>query len=162
MAPQDASERWNKNQLTETDDVEPKQKELEGVINPIMMNVQLAGKGEFEAEHKELEGVINPNLSISESIVEQLVDRVVDVPGVSQRRARTIQRVEKTGRVSHVQYNDKVVNVPAVTRRLVPAVQAVQKAVEVAVQTHPAVTLERKSLTFAQFMGRPCDPYVLP
>ena len=79
-----------------------------------------------------MEGVLNTKLSISECVVEQLVDRVVDVPVVLQRRAPTIQRVEKTGEVSHVQCNDKVVNVLAVTRRLVPAVQAVQKAAEVA------------------------------
>ena len=59
-ATQDASERLNKNQLTENDDIEEKQKELEGVVNPMMTNVQLAGKDEFEVKHKELEGVVNP------------------------------------------------------------------------------------------------------
>merc|ERR1711862_691685 len=45
-AVQDALDRLDKNQLAEKDEFEAKQKELEGVVNPIMMKVcQAAGGG---------------------------------------------------------------------------------------------------------------------
>jgi len=46
-AVQDALDWLDKNQLAEKDEFEGKQKELEGVVNPIMMKVyQAAGGGE--------------------------------------------------------------------------------------------------------------------
>ena len=85
--------------------------------------------------------------SISECIVEQLVGRVVDVPDVLQREARTIQRVEKTGGVSHVQYNESWVDrsvpvPPAMTQQrsyLVPEVMTQDVLVLVAVPVQPAM-----------------------
>jgi len=47
-AVQDALDWLDKNQLAEKDEFEAKQKELEGVVNPIMMKVyQAAGGGEM-------------------------------------------------------------------------------------------------------------------
>ena len=100
--------------------------------------------------------------SISECIVEQLVGRVVDVPGVLQRGAPTIRRVEKTVGVSHVQYNESWVDrsVPvllAMTQQrsyLVPEVMTQDVLVLVAVPVQPAMESSLNKPGFLQLLQK--------
>ena len=48
------------------------------------------------------------------------IDKVVDVPVLMQRHVPTIQTVQKTVEVPHVQFLDRVVDVPVVMQRQAP------------------------------------------
>ena len=51
------------------------------------------------------------------------IDKVVDVPMVSEREAPMIQKVLKTVEVPQVEYNDRIVDLPVATQCRVPTIK---------------------------------------
>ena len=70
----------------------------------------------------------------------QFIDKIVDIPGVAQRRAPMVQKNQKKIEIPQVQHIGKVVEFPAVQVGL----QTVQKTAEIPVDVNVRIVTKRQ------------------
>ena len=70
----------------------------------------------------------------------QFIDKIIDIPGVAQRRTPMVQKSQKKIEILQVQHIGKVVAFPAVQVEL----QTVQKTVEIPVDVNVRIVTQRQ------------------